>query len=114
RLPWGQKLHLLIEKPEQTLPILEKLKFDSELFVRKSVANHLNDIAKDHPTLVLKTLKKWKAQAQGENLERIQWIIRHALRTLIKAGHPEALKLIGVNTNCKLDLSDFKMSRKKI
>src|SRR5690606_17634656 len=59
-LTWGQKLNLFIAKPELTIPLLNKLKYDDELYVRKSVANHLNDIAKFNPDLVVRTLKEWQ------------------------------------------------------
>ena len=91
RLPWGAKLHQLVADPSPIFPILEALKDDPELYVRKSVANNLNDIAKDHPEKVIQRLRKWK---KGASRER-QWIIRHALRTQIKAGDPTALKLLG-------------------
>jgi 3-methyladenine DNA glycosylase AlkC len=58
RLPWGEKLQAAVRDPESGLRILEHLKFDASLYVRKSVGNHLNDIAKDHPELVVETLKQ--------------------------------------------------------
>ncbi len=91
RLPWGRKLHALIEDPSPILPILEALKDDDELYVRRSVANNLNDLAKDHPDLVVSTAKKWMKGASEERA----WIVRHALRTLIKDGHPGALEVMG-------------------
>jgi 3-methyladenine DNA glycosylase AlkC len=96
RLPWGARLHSLILDPKPVLPILCALKHDDSLYVRKSVANHLNDIAHDHPACVLALLAEWQAQAIGTDAQKMQWIIRHALRNLIKAGHPQALSLIGV------------------
>lgn len=114
RLPWGQKLHLLIEDPSLTLPILHALKFDPALFVRKSVANHLNDIAKDHPDLVVRTLSSWKKEARGEEVERIQWIERHALRTLIKQGHPRALKSLGAPAKLSVAFRDFRLGKKTL
>jgi 3-methyladenine DNA glycosylase AlkC len=91
RLPWAGRLYQFIEDPSPVLPLLAQLKDDESLYVRRSVANHLNDIAKDHPELVIATLREW--QKDGD--EHIGWIIRHALRTLIKDGHPEALALLG-------------------
>jgi 3-methyladenine DNA glycosylase AlkC len=96
RLPWGEKLEFLIRDPSPALEILELLKFDSELYVRKSVSNHLNDIAKDHPEITLQILKRWsKVVPKGFETE-FAFIRRQALRTLIKRGHPEALKMLGV------------------
>ena len=99
RLPWGERLNAFIEQPKTTLPLLEKLKHDSELYVRKSIANHLNDIAKDHPEVVLGVLKKWKSGAPEIHADKIEWIIHRSLRSLIKAGHPGALTLIGASPN---------------
>ena len=114
RLPWGEKLHHLIKDPTQTLPILELLKYDDELYVRKSVANHLNDIAKDHPALVLKTLSRWKKEASAEELPKISWIISRALRNLIKAGDARALELIGVSSRARSGVAKFKLVKNKL
>lgn len=115
RLPWGMKLHKLIENPKLTLPILENLKFDDELYVRKSVSNHLNDIAKDHPHLVIEILKNWQKQTKTKhNLEKINWIKKQALRTLVKDGNPLALKLMGVDPKVKVKLSPIKVNKKSI
>ncbi|MBE2286501.1 MAG: DNA alkylation repair protein [Prosthecobacter sp.] len=90
RLPWGMRLSSLVRDPLPTWTILEALKDDGSLFVRRSVANHLNDITKDHPEFVLQRLEAWDLdQAHSA------WIARHACRTLIKRGHPRALKLFG-------------------
>lgn len=91
RLPWGNRLRGLIADPAPIFPILEALKDDPEPYVRRSVANNLNDIAKDHPGEVLALCKRWSADASGER----RWVIKRALRTLVKDGHPEALALIG-------------------
>ncbi len=91
RLPWGRQLPAFIKNPEPVLTLLEYLKSDPSLYVRRSVANNLNDISKDHPELVIKTLTRWHKEASEETL----WLIRHALRTLIKQGHPDALRLLG-------------------
>lgn len=91
RLPWGKRLPAFIEDPQPVLSLLEVLKNDPSLYVRRSVANNLNDISKDHPELVIETLTRWHQGASEETL----WLIRHALRTLIKQGHPDALRLLG-------------------
>lgn len=91
RLPWGLRLVALVRDPSPTLPILDLLKTDPSEYVRRSVANHLNDVTKDHPERVLKVLQKW--DLSEANLERIA---RHACRTLIKRGHSGALHLFGV------------------
>ena len=91
RLPWGIRLHDLAADPSPILPILERLKDDESESVRKSVANNLNDISKDNPDLVLDLLRGWQPDAT----EQVRWITGHALRTLVKQGHPGALGLLG-------------------
>ena len=93
-LPWGKKLSKFAQNPEKTWPLLEALKNDSSLYVRKSVANHINDHSKNHADLVVKKLKAWK-KAYPEN-KNINWIIRHGTRTLIKKGDQKALELHGI------------------
>jgi 3-methyladenine DNA glycosylase AlkC len=90
RLPWGAQLPALILDPSPTVSILEALKDDPSLFVRRSVANHLNDVSKNHPQRVIEQLQSW-------DLERhhLRWIASHACRTLVKKGHPGALHLLG-------------------
>lgn len=95
RLPWGCVLEEFKKNPKPILPILEKLKFDEEEYVRRSVANNLNDISKDHPKTVLKLLKIWKEQGVDQKL------IKHALRTLLKKGDEDALSLIGIKKSQK-------------
>ncbi|MET0263284.1 MAG: DNA alkylation repair protein [Rariglobus sp.] len=109
RLPWGMRLQALVADPSPTLPILETLRADDSLYVRKSVANHLNDIAKDHPDRVIALLKTWDATDV-----RTAWIIRHALRTLIKAGNANALALIGAGSAARLDQASIRVSPRKL
>lgn len=92
RLPWGMRLKGLIAEPSQTLPILEVLRDDPSEYVRRSVANHLNDIAKDHPDFVADIAEKWM---QGATKDRGK-LIRHACRSLIKQGHEKTLAVFGV------------------
>ncbi|MBC7370918.1 MAG: DNA alkylation repair protein [Bdellovibrionaceae bacterium] len=112
RLPWGEKLGPFIADPTPTLPILEKLKFDEELYVRKSVSNHLNDIAKDHPEVVLRLLARWSKEADERHAAKIEWIIHRSLRSLIKAGNPGALKLIGADHGVKLAVKHLSLQKK--
>jgi 3-methyladenine DNA glycosylase AlkC len=95
RLPWGMSLPMLKDDPTPILPILDRLKDDESESVRRSVANNLNDIAKDNPEVVIEVLRGW----QGDESAEMQWITRHALRTLVKAGHPDALDLLGFPAN---------------
>ncbi|QGQ99511.1 hypothetical protein EHS13_33955 [Paenibacillus psychroresistens] len=90
RLPWGQALPMFKRDPAPLLPLLELLKADSSLYVRKSVANNLNDIAKDHPAVVIATARRWRGVSPHTD-----WIIRHACRTLIRKADPEVLALFG-------------------
>jgi 3-methyladenine DNA glycosylase AlkC len=90
RLPWGEALPVFKENPTPILLVLELLKEDSSLYVRKSVANNLNDISKDNPDLVLETARRWKGETPGTD-----WIIRHGCRTLIRNANPEAMELFG-------------------
>jgi 3-methyladenine DNA glycosylase AlkC len=92
-LPWGQRLENFRRDPELTIHLLEALKTDSSEYVRKSVANHLNDHSKSHPDWLVKTLTRWKKENQ--DTEELRWILRHASRTLLKAGHPGSLRLHG-------------------
>lgn len=90
RLPWGQSLPMFKKDPAPVMPVLELLKQDPSLYVRKSVANNLNDIVKDHPRLVLETARRWKGTHPHTD-----WIVRHGCRTLIKKSDPEAMALFG-------------------
>lgn len=89
RLPWGVRLPAFIKDPRPTLPILEALKDDPELYVRRSVANHLGDIAKDHSGLVFEFCERWLKDASAER----KWLIRHALRYPARKGVAAALRL---------------------
>lgn len=93
RLPWGMRLKKLVDDPTPTLPLLEALKDDPEDYVRRSVANHLNDIAKDHPDLVAEIAKRWLKGA-GKNRQKL---VRHACRSLVKQGHAGTLTAFGLN-----------------
>lgn len=92
RLPWAMQLPALIADPSPTLPLLEALRDDKEEYVRRSVANHLNDIAKDHPDLVADLAGTWIGDA-GEDRRRL---LRHACRSLIKQGHERTLDVFGL------------------
>lgn len=91
RLPWSFRLRNFQDDPTPVIALLEHLKDDPVEYVRRSVANNLNDIAKDHPDVVVETAERWWVGAD-DNRRRL---VRHALRTLIKAGHEGALKVLG-------------------
>ncbi|MDO8540594.1 MAG: DNA alkylation repair protein [Opitutaceae bacterium] len=100
RLPWGRRLNELIRNPEPLRAILEALKDDPSVFVRRSVANNLNDIAKDHPAWVLDLLEHW-----GTAVPHREWIVRRAARTLVKRGEPRALRLLGAEAATTADFA---------
>lgn len=105
RLPWGLSVPALKADPSPILPILERLKTDESEMVRRSVANNLNDITKDHPEVVLALLKRWKE----EGIPTFQEIASRALRSMIKDGDPEALDLMGFSYGAQVALEDFKI-----
>ena len=88
RLPWAIAIPALKKDPADILPILENLKCDPDESVRRSVANNLNDISKDHPDIVVKIADKWK-----DSCKETDGIVKHGCRTLLKQGHPDILKL---------------------
>jgi len=91
RLPWSMRLPAFIENPSPVLELLDALKDDEEEYVRRSVANNLNDIAKDHPDVVAQIAAQWLNDADKNRKK----LIRHACRTLIKQGHKATLKALG-------------------
>jgi 3-methyladenine DNA glycosylase AlkC len=103
RLPWAVALPALKADPAPILPILELLKNDESEYVRRSVANNLNDISKDHPQVVLDVLQRWRERLTPE----VSKLIHHALRTLVKQGNPAALALIGYSGETAVRLSGF-------
>lgn len=103
RLPWAMGLPFLKKNPEPILPILENLKNDSSEYVRRSVANNLNDIAKDHPEIVLDIAKKWRGTSKETDA-----LVKHGCRTLLKQGHPEVLSQYGLHHE-KITVGNFKI-----
>jgi hypothetical protein len=98
-----------IHHPSLTFPILETLKEDKELYVRKSVANHLNDISREHPAFVLNVIKNWKGKSQHTD-----WILKHGSRTLLKKGNTDVLKHFGIKHNDAIELHQFKIHTPKV
>lgn len=90
RLPWAPALPMLKRDPSPALPILEKLRKDESLYVRKSVANHLNDISKDNPDVVVAIAKRWFGTHPLTD-----WIVRRGCRTLVKQAEPGVMALFG-------------------
>jgi len=112
RLPWGQQLRGFIADPSPTIPLLDRLVDDPSEYVRRSVANHLNDIAKDHPRLAVDTAARWLKE--GGVVERREWIVRHGMRSLIKSGDPAALALVGFDHDAEVEIAYFKVSPAQI
>jgi len=110
RLPWGKRLTQFCGDPDPILPILDQLKDDASLYVRRSVANNLNDIAKDHPAKVIRLCQSWSVDASAER----QWLIRHALRSLVKSGHSEASVLLGYSNNPQLIIPIFQLNETRV
>ena len=109
QLPWGQSLPKFKNDPSPILPILEQLKTDPSLFVRRSVANNLNDISKTHPDLFIKLVKGW----YGKN-EDTDWIIKHACRTLLKKGNRDVLAIFGYDDVGSIDVNGFNLDKSAV
>lgn len=110
RLPWAIRLQNYVQDPSPILEFLDILKDDPELYVRRSVANNLNDIAKDHPKVVTNTLGKWRKNESKE----MTWLIKHALRTLIKKGDPAALEILGFHADAHISISPIELESETI
>lgn len=111
-LPWGERLPRIIDNPELTLPLLDRLKSDPSDYVRLSVANHLNDFSKRHPDLVVEVLRAW--QAGSSDRHQFDKLARHACRTLFKSGHPGAMELMGFATQDCWDLLELRLNTETV
>lgn len=109
RLPWAMALPALKKDPTDILPILDNLKDDASEFVRRSVANNLNDIAKDHPDVVLATIIAWKGTSSNTD-----WVIKHGSRTLLKKAHPEVLAFFGLEKVKDVEISALALQNDQI
>lgn len=106
RLPWAPRLRAFQRDPAPVLALLETLKDDPALYVRRSVANSLNDIGKDNDALLIRTARRWSNSATPER----RWIIAHALRSLVKGGNSEALAVLGYHSDATVSVSDVTIS----
>lgn len=102
RLPWGTALRSFQKDPTPIIPIVSLLRHDPSEDVRRSVANNLNDISKDHPDLVVQLLSDWQ-----DGTPEVSALIRHALRTLLKKGHAGAMLLLGFSPDISLELAEL-------
>lgn len=107
---WTEHIISFKKNPRPVLQLLEKLKGDPSLYVRKAVANNLNDISKDHPDLVIKLCKRWKK----DNNKHTDWIIKHACRTLLKKGDLRVLSVLGFTLSPRIKIYNFTTSSKKV
>lgn len=105
RLPWGITVPAFKQDPTPILPILEKLKTDESLYVRRSVANSLNDITKTHPEMFREIAQEWIGAHQDTD-----WIIKHASRSLLKKGDKPILALFGYENSHTLHINEFQCS----
>ena len=105
RLPWGERIPAFVADPAPVIAILDRLIDDPHANVRNSVANNLNDIAKDHPALAVATAARWSASGD----ESAVWIAKRGLRSLIKAGDPAALKTCGFDPCASCVITGFKL-----
>lgn len=102
RLPWASRLRTLMADPSPNIELLDQLAGDPSEYVRRSVANHLNDISKDHPDLAVEIARRWTRHGHT-------WVVRHGLRSMVKAGDPEAMSLLGVATDARIRLTDLRV-----
>ncbi len=110
RLPWGMRLPTFIQDPKPLKPILQKLNQDESLYVRRSVANNINDITKDNPDWAIDLC----AEFLSVQNEKTDWIVKHALRSLIKSGDQRVFPLLGYTDNAQVVLQNFKLNKKTI
>jgi 3-methyladenine DNA glycosylase AlkC len=109
RLPWGMALPQFKKDPSPVLPILEELKNDESDYVRKSVANNLNEISKDHPDLVLDICERWYGQTANTD-----WTVKHACRTMLKAGNRRAMHLFGFADTANVTVHNLTLDRRTL
>lgn len=109
RLPWAMALPAFKKDPSQILPILENLKGDDSLYVRKSVANNINDITKDNPEVALVLCERWYGKNAHTN-----WIVKHGLRTLLKNGNERTLQIIGFDDKARFEVEALQLSEQKV
>lgn len=110
KLPWAHKISI---QPEDALPILDKLYFDRTRYVTRSVANHINDISKTNPELVLKTLEKWQ-KSDKQAPKEMEYIIIHSLRSLIKQGYGPAFEFLGYKKKPNITVDKVALKSKNV
>jgi len=106
RLPWAMALPKFKQDPTQVLSIILNLINDPSLYVRRSVANNLNDISKDHPEIIVNIARQHLGQSKNTD-----WVIKHACRGLLKQGHKEVLSLFGYTSAHHTMIDGFKIDK---
>lgn len=109
RLPWAPRLRAFQQDPTPVLALLEKLRDDPALYVRRSVANNLNDIGKDHPAALVQTASEWLKDASPDR----RWVVQHALRSAVKRGDQAALKTLGYGAASTLEVTAHAITPKR-
>ncbi len=109
RLPWAMALPSFKQDPTPIIPILERLKDDASDYVRRSVANNLNDISKDNSAIVVELVKRWKGTSKQRD-----WVVKHGCRTLLKQAEPSIMTLFGFLKPDHITLSDFFVQKKVV
>lgn len=109
RLPWSMRLPRFVADPAPVLAILERLKDDPSDYVRRSVANSLNDVAKDHPDAVLAVAQRWLGRSLHTDA-----LVKHACRTLLKRGDPRALRLFGHHDGVAVEVRGFRLGAARL
>jgi 3-methyladenine DNA glycosylase AlkC len=104
---WVAHIPEFRRNPRPVIELLDKLKADESLYVRKAVANNLNDISKDHPDLAVKTARQWLKAGHPHTT----WIVKHACRSLIKQGHPDVFAIFGFTDNPKVKVASFRPTK---
>ncbi len=106
RLPWAPRLRAFAADPSPVVELLERLRDDESLYVRRSVANNLNDIWKDHPARLVAIAAAWMEDASAER----RWIVQHALRSAVKKGDAGALRVLGFGAKASLRVVEHAIS----
>jgi 3-methyladenine DNA glycosylase AlkC len=110
RLPWAPRVRALLADPRPALALLELLKDDPDPVVRRSVANHLNDIGKDHPELLAEVARRWSLGASAER----RALLRHALRSAVKRGEAAALEITGFGGSAEVEVRRPRVSPERV
>lgn len=110
RLPWAPRVRVLDAQPRWAVPLLDRLRDDPSPYVRRSVANHLNDISKVDPDGAVEIARRWAAEGGTQ----VAAVVRHGLRSLVKAGDSRALTLVGADAEAPIEVREFAVETKTV